>query len=54
MEWMDKKSGKHVMIWGMHTYPMQTVSAHQMEAEFQKGDIEWAMELFISEPGATG
>lgn len=34
MEWMDKKSGKHAMIRGMHTYPPQTVSAHRMEADF--------------------
>ena len=34
MEWTDKKSGKHVMIRGMHTYPPQTVFAHQMEADF--------------------
>lgn len=50
----DKKSGKHAMIRGMHTYPPQTVSAQRMEADFQKGDIEWAVELRISEVGATG
>lgn len=54
MEWTDKKSGKHVMIRGMHTYPPQTVSAHWMEANFRKGDIELAVELRISEAGAIG
>ena len=32
----------------MHTYPPQTVSAHQMEADFWKGDIEWVVELRAS------
>ena len=54
MEWTNKKSDKHVMIRGMHTYPSQTVSAHRMEVDFRKGDIEWAVELRISEAGATG
>ena len=54
MEWTDKKSGKHVMIRGMHTYPPQTVSAHRMEADFRNGDIKWVVELPISEAGVTG
>ena len=28
MEWTDKKTERHENIWGMHTYPPQTVSAH--------------------------
>ena len=38
----------------MHTYPPQTVSAHRMEADLRKGDIEWAVELRASETGTTG
>ena len=53
MGWIDKKSGKHVMIRGMHTYPPQTVSAHWMEADLRKGDIEWAVELRASEACST-
>ena len=37
----------------MHTYPPQTVSAHRMELDFRKGDIEWAVELRASETGTT-
>ena len=54
MEWTDKKIGRHEKIRGMHTYPPQTVSAHQMDANFWKGDIEWAVELRVSEAGSTG
>ena len=54
MEWDDKKTGKHEKIRGMHTYPPQTVSAHCMEANFRKGDIEWAVELRASVAGTTG
>ena len=54
MEWDDKKTGKHEKICGMHTYPPQTISAHRMEADFRKGDRHWAVELHISEAGATG
>ena len=52
--WTDKKTGRHEKILGMHTYPPQTVSAHRMEADFQKGDKEWAVELHVSEAGSTG
>ena len=45
MEWDDEKTGRHEKIWGQHTYPPQTVSAHQMEAVFRKGDVEWVVEL---------
>ena len=51
MEFVDKKSGKQVMLKGMHTYPPQTVYAHRMEADFRRGDIEWEVELRISDAG---
>ena len=54
MEWIDKKTGKHEMIRGMHTYPPQTVSAHWMEVDFRKGEIEWVVELLVSKAGSTG
>ena len=53
MEWDDEKTGRHEKIQGHHTYLPQTVSAHMMEAIFQKGDIEWALELCASEAGTT-
>eukprot|EP00253_Pinus_taeda_P006266 PITA_06266 len=34
MEWDDEKIGRHEKIWGQHTYPLQTILAHQMEAVF--------------------
>ena len=54
MEWDDEKTGRHEKIRGQHTYLPQTVSAHQMEAVFRKGDIEWVVELHASEAGTTG
>ena len=48
MEWDDKKIGKHEKIRGMQNYPPQTILAHRMEADFWKGDIEWAVELWAS------
>ena len=39
---------------GMHMYPPQTVSAHRMEADFRKGNIEWAVEFQASEAETTG
>lgn len=54
MEWTDKKTGRHEMLRGMHTYLPQTVSAHRMEADFWKRDIEWAVELRVSKAGSTG
>jgi len=50
----DEKTGRHEKIREQHTYPPQTVSAHQMEAIFRKGDIEWAVEMRASEAGTTG
>eukprot|EP00253_Pinus_taeda_P004408 PITA_04408 len=54
MEWDDEKTGRHEKIGGHHTYPPQTVSVHQMEAVFRKGDIEWVVELRALEAGTTG
>ena len=54
MEWDDEKTRRHEKIRGQHTYLPQTVSAHQMEAVFRKGYIEWAVELRASEVGTTG
>jgi len=36
----------------MHSYPPQIVSVHRMEADLGNGDIEWVVELRISEVGA--
>lgn len=46
-----RPNGKLVVLRGMHSYPPQTTSAHRMEADLRHGDIEWAMELRISEAG---
>ena len=35
MEWVDKKSGKHRMIGGMHIYPPQIDSAHKIEHDLR-------------------
>lgn len=43
--------GNLVVLRGMHSYPPQTVSAHRMEADLRHGDIEWAVDLRISEAG---
>lgn len=43
--------GKLVVLWGMHSYPTQTVSSHRMEIDLRHGDIAWAVELRISEVG---
>ena len=54
MEWDDEKRGRHEKIRGQHTYPPQTISAHRMEAVFQKGDVEWAVELHASKARTIG
>ena len=54
MEWDDEKIGRHEKIRGQHTYPPQTISAHQMEAVFRKGDVEWAVELHALEVAERG
>ena len=52
MEWTKNGSGKHQKIKDIHTYPPQIVSAHRMEADFHIGDIEWVVELRLSEAGS--
>ena len=49
MEWTGGKDGQYQKIKGMNTYPPQVVSAHRMEEDLRKGDVEWAVELHISE-----
>eukprot|EP00253_Pinus_taeda_P036261 PITA_36261 len=41
--------GKLDLLRGMHSYPPQTVSAHMMEVNLGHGDIEWVVELRVSE-----
>jgi hypothetical protein len=33
----------------MHQYPPKIVSSHSMEAVMRHGDIEWAVECYISD-----
>ena len=37
MEWMDRKSGKHLMIRGVHTYPSQIASRQKIELDLRHG-----------------
>jgi hypothetical protein len=41
--------GKKVVLRAMHQYPLNIVSSHNMEAVMRHGDIEWAIECFISD-----
>jgi hypothetical protein len=41
--------GKKVVLRAMHQYPPKNVSSHRMEAVMRHGDIEWAVECFISD-----
>lgn len=43
--------GKLVVLRGMHSYPLQTVSTHRMEDNLRHGDIAWVVELHILESG---
>ena len=52
MEWTKKGNGKHQKIKGIHTYPPQIVSAHRMEKNLRRGDIEWAVEMHFLEDGS--
>ena len=38
------------MLRGMHTYPNQVVSSHNMRTLLRHGDIEWAAEFLITSP----
>jgi hypothetical protein len=42
-------SGKKVVLQAMHQYPPKIVSCHSMEAVMWHGDIEWAVECYISD-----
>ena len=52
MEWTEKGNGKHHKIQGIHTYPPQIDSSHRMDANFHRGDIEWAVEMCFLEAGS--
>ena len=42
--------GKPILLRGMHTYPNQVVSSHNMRTILRHGDIEWADECLITSP----
>ena len=42
--------GKPILLRGMHTYPNQVVSSHNMRNIFRHGDIEWVVECLIASP----
>jgi hypothetical protein len=41
--------GKKLVLRAMHQYPPKIVSSHSMEAVMRHGDIEWAIEFYISD-----
>lgn len=43
--------GKLVVSRGMHSYPFKKILTHMMEADLRHGDIDWVVELRISEIG---
>ena len=49
MEWTGGKDGQQQRIKGINTYPPQVNSVHRMKAYLRRGDVEWAVELHISE-----
>ena len=42
--------GKPILLRGMHTYPNQVVSSHNMRTILRHGDIEWDDEFLITSP----
>jgi len=40
-----------VLLWGIHSYPPQTVSSHRMEVDLRHGDVEWVVEMRILKAG---
>ena len=42
--------GKPILLRGMHTYPNQVVSSHNMRTILRHVDIEWAAECLIKSP----
>jgi len=41
--------GKKVVLREMHQYPPNIISSHSMEEVMRHGDIEWAVECYISD-----
>ena len=41
---------KPILLRGMHTYPNQVFSSHNMRTILRHGDIEWAAECLITYP----
>jgi len=44
--------GMLALLMIIHYYPPHRFSAHQMEEDLQHGEIEWVVELWISETRA--
>ena len=42
--------GKPILLRGMHTYPNQVVSSHNMRNILRHGDIEWNYECLFTSP----
>ena len=40
--------GKPILLRGMHTYPNQVVSSHNMRSILRHADIEWVVECLIA------
>ena len=40
--------GKPIVLRGMHTFPNQVVSSHNMRSILRHGDIEWVVECLIT------
>ena len=47
---LKNSKGKHILLRGMHTYPNQVVSSHNMRCILRHWDIEWAGECLITSP----
>ena len=42
--------GNPILVRGMHTYPNQVVSSHNMRSNLRHGDIEWDAKFLITSP----
>ena len=47
---MFKISEGKPILWGMHTYPNQVVSSHNMKFILRHGDTEWVVKCLITSP----
>ena len=47
---LENLEWKPILLRGMHTYPNQVVSFHNMRSILRHGDIEWVVECFITSP----